>query len=452
LIGLGGIWIAIAALLLAGLFSTLGCALVRATRAGVEQFVARHNGGEVPERVSVILTDDDHHVAALALVQAVLVLVSVVELVAWVAAVRGVDSPGFVDAAIGIGITALAGWVVGVVVPVAIAEHAAERTVVVWSWLIRSVGVVLLPLRVVTRFVMEVVRRLSGEDRPTGTEALEAELMSVVDEGEREGRIDEVERDMIEAVVEFRSTTVEQIMTPRTEMMALEYTDDLEAIKEYCRASGHSRVPVYEQNLDHIVGILYLKDLLRWLIEHGTESDEEFALRDVVREATFVPETKTVRELLSELLAAKVHIAIVADEYGGTSGLVTIEDIIEEIVGEIQDEYEPEEEGEAPVVVDLERRIAEIDARTEIDDANDELEGLGIELPETGDYDTVGGFVVVTLGRIPDAGERFEHERLRITVLDAEPTRVKRVRIEVIPADEPAGDDSAQAGSEQAVK
>ncbi len=452
MIGLGGIWIAIGSLLLAGLFSTLGCSLVRATRAGVEQFVARHNGGKVSPRVNQILIDEDHHVAALALVQAVLVLVSVVELVAWVAAVRGVDAPGVVDAAIGIGVGAPASWIVGVVVPVAIAEHAAERTVVVWSWLIRSVGIVLLPLRSVTRFVMEVVRRLSGEDRPTGAQALEAELMSVVEEGEREGRIDEVERDMIEAVVEFRSTTVEQIMTPRTEIMALEYTDDLGLIKEYCRDSGHSRVPVCEESLDHIVGILYLKDLLRWLIEHGTDSDEEFVLKDVLRSATFVPETKTVRELLSELLAAKVHIAIVADEYGGTSGLVTIEDIIEEIVGEIQDEYEPEENGASPVVVDLECRTAEVDARTEIDDANDELEELGVELPETGDYDTVGGFVVVSLGRIPEAGEHFEHDGLMITVLDAEPTRVKRVRIEVLPDDEPAGEGSTQSGSEQAAQ
>jgi magnesium and cobalt exporter, CNNM family len=452
LIGLGGIWITVGAILVAGLLSTLGRALVHATRAGIEQFVARHGGGEVPPRVSLILSDDDHHVAALALVQIVLVLVAVVELVAWVAAVRGMESPGVVDATIGIGFGTLATWVVAVVVPMAIAEHAAERTVVVWAWLIRSVGIAAVPLGPGIRFVMEVVRRLSGQDRPTAAAALEAELMSVVEEGEREGRIDEVERDMIEAVVEFRSTTVEQIMTPRTEMMALEYTDDLGAIKEYCRESGHSRVPVYEENLDHIVGILYLKDLLRWLIEHGTDSDEEFALKDVVRDATFVPETKTVRELLGELLEAKVHIAIVADEYGGTSGLVTIEDIIEEIVGEIQDEYEPEEEGEAPVVVDLERRIAEIDARTEIDDANDELESLGVELPEAGDYDTVGGFVVVAMGRIPEVGEHFEHDRLMITVLDAEPTRVKRVRIEVIPEDEPAGDDSAPAGSEQAVK
>ncbi len=452
MIGIGGIWLALAALFLAGLFSTLGFALVRATRAGVEQFVSRRGGGEVPLRVSSILSDDDHHVAALALVQLVLILIAAVELVAWVAAVRGAGSPGFVDAAIGIGVGGFACWVVAVVVPQAIAEHAAERTVVVWSWLIRSVGMAALPLRPLTRFVMEVVRRLSGEDRPTGVQALEAELMSVVEEGEREGRIDEVERDMIEAVVEFRSTTVEQIMTPRTEMMALEYTDDLDVIKAYCRDSGHSRVPVYEESLDHIVGILYLKDLLRWFIEHGTDSDEAFALRDVVREATFVPETKTVRELLSELLAAKVHIAIVADEYGGTSGLVTIEDIIEEIVGEIQDEYEPEENGASPVVVDIECRTAEVDARTEIDDANDELEGLGIELPETGDYDTVGGFVVVSLGRIPEAGEHFEHDGLMITVLDAEPTRVKRVRIEVLPDDEPAGEGSTQTGSEQAAK
>ncbi len=450
--GASGIWIAIGSLLVAGLLSTIARALVRATRAGVEQITNRNMNERVGVRLSKILAEEEHHVAALALPRLTLDLVAVVGFVAWVSSLRATTSPDAVDAVIGVVIGAAGVWVTGVVIPLAVAEHAAERTVVTWSWLIRALGVVFAPLHPSMRFVMEVVRRLTGEERPTGAQALEAELMSVVEEGEREGRIDEVERDMIEAVVEFRSTTVEQIMTPRTETKALAYTDDLFELKEFTKDLGHSRVPVYEENLDHIVGILYLKDLLRWIVEHGSENDARFVLREVLRPATFVPETKTVRELLGELLAAKVHIAIVADEYGGTSGLVTIEDIVEEIVGEIQDEYEPEEEGESSVVVDQTSRTAEIDARTEIDDANDELEVLGVEIPEHSDYDTVGGFVVVQMGRIPEADERFNYGPLVFTVLEAEPTRVTRVRLEVIDDQSSEVENASNASSEQPAK
>lgn len=447
-----GIWISLGALAVAAVLSTMSRALVRATRTGVDQIVNRRNDPKCAACLAKIMGEEEHHVAALALPRLTLDLIAVVGLVAWVSALRSTPSPDILDAMIGVVVGAIGIWVTGVVIPLAVAEHAAERTVVAWSPVIRAIGIVLAPLHPSMRFVMEVVRRLTGEEKPTAAQSLEAELMSVVEEGEREGRIDEAEREMIEAVVEFRSTTVEQIMTPRTEMKALAYTDDLFVLKAFTKDAGHSRVPVYEENLDHIVGILYMKDLLRWIVEHGSENDERFTLRDVVRPATFVPETKTVRELLTDLLAAKVHIAIIADEYGGTSGLVTIEDIIEEIVGEIQDEYEPEEEGESPVVVDLEARRADIDARTEIDDANDELDVLGIELPENNDYDTVGGFVVVQMGRIPEVGDRFEHGRLIVTVLEAEPTRVARVRIEVASQDDAAKEPAPQSSSEQPAK
>lgn len=450
--GESGIWLALGAFVVAGLLSTLARALVRATRTGVEHLATRRGEPKIALRVGRILAEEEHHIAALALPRLMLDLVGVVGLVAWVAAIRGSETPTMTDAIVGVVLGAFGVWLTGVVIPLAVAEHAAERTVVAWSWLIRGIGVILMPMRPTMKFVMEVVRRLSGDIRPTGAEALEAELMSVVEEGEREGQIDEVARDMIEAVVEFRSTTVEQIMTPRTEVKSLAYTDDLHTVKAYTRDVGHSRVPVHQDSLDHIVGVLYLKDLLRWIVEHGSDNDERFMLRDMLRPATFVPETKTVRELLAELLAAKVHIAIVADEYGGTSGLVTIEDIIEEIVGEIQDEYEPEENGIMPVVIDMESRSAEIDARTEIDEANDELDCLGIEIPEAGDYDTVGGFVVVTLGRIPEVGEKFGQKGLMMTVLDAEPTRVKRVRVEVVPENEPATEEPAPANFEQPAK
>ncbi|MEM0982452.1 MAG: transporter associated domain-containing protein, partial [Planctomycetota bacterium] len=172
----------------------------------------------------------------------------------------------------------------------------------------------------------------------------------------------------------------------------------------------------------------YAKDLLKWLVSERAER-EAFSLKEVLRPATFVPETKTVRELLAELLEQKVHIAFATDEYGGTAGIVTIEDIVEEVFGEIRDEYDREEHDDDRVQIDEVTGTAEIDARAEIDDANDALESIGLELPEHDDYDTVGGFVVTTMGKIPEAGEELRQDGLLVEVLEAEPTRVTRVRV-----------------------
>jgi CBS domain containing-hemolysin-like protein len=299
------------------------------------------------------------------------------------------------------------------------------------SRLIRLVYILTGPLRIVARFSDEVVRRLTGAAAHSPEQALHTELLSVVEEGEREGQFDESERDMIEAVVEFRNRTVEQVMTPRIDIEALEMTDDLGALINLIKGSNHSRVPVYEESLDHIVGVFYVKDLMRWLAGDGAKgSGKPFSLRAILRPALFVPETKTVRELLAELLKSRVHIAVVADEYGGTAGLVTMEDIVEEVFGDIQDEYEEVEDEPPSVRVHADGRSAEVDARASIGDANAELRDLGLELPESEEYDTVGGFVVTTLGRIPGAGEVLSHGRAKVTVLDAAPTRVNKVRVE----------------------
>ncbi|MDP1662130.1 MAG: transporter associated domain-containing protein, partial [Phycisphaerales bacterium] len=158
----------------------------------------------------------------------------------------------------------------------------------------------------------------------------------------------------------------------------------------------------------------------------------------LLRPAYFVPETKTVKELLKELMAKKVHIAIVADEYGGTAGIVTIEDIIEEVFGDIKDEYESPTAETPDVVLRIDDRKADLDAAARIIDVNEALEALGVRIPDSDDYDTVGGFVVTTLGRIPAKGERFEHERMMFTVSEAKPTRVVKVQLEVRGEDAPA--------------
>jgi CBS domain containing-hemolysin-like protein len=333
------------------------------------------------------------------------------------------------------------------VIPWTIAEHAAESTVWIWSRLIRATCVLLSPIIVLARLIEEIVRRLLRAKPQDDTERHEAELLSVVEEGERAGEFDETERDMIEAVVEFRSQNVDQIMTPRTEIRAMALTDNLGEVTRICKEIGHSRIPVFEDDLDHIVGIFYVKDLLRWLADDRENGNREpFSLRKIVREAVFVPETKTVRELLVELLAKRVHIAMVADEYGGTAGLVTIEDIVEEVFGEIQDEYESPDESPPGVTLNTESGEADIDARAYIDDANDELEPLGVALPESEEYDTVGGFVVTALGRIPDEGETLRVGPAVMTVLEAQPTRVIKLRLAVAPEGESAIADTTPLG------
>ncbi|USO00147.1 MAG: HlyC/CorC family transporter [Phycisphaeraceae bacterium] len=432
------LWIALAAVAIGAVLSAVQIALRDVSRVALEDLVkgprrgsTNGNGGDdrLPHYLEAILDDLPGHTAAVAVPRVLCTLTVGLAVVLWIRDLRGAPSVGAVEAVIGLLAAGVITWLTGVVIPLALAEHAAERVVVAFAWLVRSLAVTFSPLRRFVAFTTEIVRRLAGGQAKGSAEAREAELLSLVEESEREGDFDETEREMIEAVVEFRSTTVEQIMTPRTEIQGFEYTDDLEAVKQAARDATHSRIPVYSENLDTVVGVLYLKDLLRWFISGPPES-KPFVLKDILREATYVPETKTVRELLTELLEEKVHIAFATDEYGGLAGLVTIEDIIEEIFGEIRDEYEQEEDDTPQVVIDTESRTAEIDARADVDDANDALEAIDLVLPENEDWDTVGGFVVTTMGKIPEPGETLVHQDLLVTVLESEPTRVVKVRIE----------------------
>ncbi len=412
-------------------FATLHLAMVDLARIALTDLAGKDPGNPRSRQVERILDDVSGHALALGIARVAFSMLTIFGTVAWLGPAFGTGElfsvPGI---ALAIGVAGLGLVIFGMVIPHSIAEHAGEQVIYALSTVVRVTHIACAPIRRLAGVSDEAIRRLAGASNDD-SEALEAELLSVIDEGQQGGQFDETERNMIEAVVDFRTTTVEQIMTPRTDMAALAYTDDLAEVKRAVREIGHSRIPVYEENLDHVVGLLYAKDLLHYLAEHNGDSEASFELRPLLRPAAFVPESKTVRDLLTDLLAQKVHIALVADEYGGTAGLVTIEDIVEEIFGEIQDEYEQDDD-EGSVDIDPEARTAEIDARTHIDDANDALEPIGVELPESDDYDTVGGFVVVTLGRIPEIGERVERENTVVTVIDAEATRVTRVRVEVV--------------------
>lgn len=274
-----------------------------------------------------------------------------------------------------------------------------------------------------------IVRRLAGVSKGSPAqqqEEKEEEFLSAVEQGKMEGVVDEVEQEMIENVLELSDKTVEEIMTPRTDIIALKADSDLQKVLETITTEGHSRIPVYEENIDSIIGLVYAKDLL----DRFGSTSAEFKLRDKLREAYFVPETKTLRRLLREFQERKLHIAIVLDEYGGTAGIVTVEDIIEEVVGEITDEYEqhPPQSSRR-----IDESTIEVDARMYIDDFNEEFDA---RLPDEEDYDTIGGFVFSHLGHIPRKDEAFEYAGLKFTITSCERRKINRVRVHKLLPDE----------------
>lgn len=284
------------------------------------------------------------------------------------------------------------------------------------------------PVMVAFKLHDRFVKRLAGvpETNPEQVqEERQEEILNLAEQGRIEGVMNEDEVEMIENVLELGETTAEEIMTPRTDIVAFDVNDGLEKILDTIRDKGHSRIPVYEETIDHITGLIYAKDLLT---EVG-KNPKDFNLKNKMRPAYFVPESKLLRDLLHEFQDQKLHIAIVLDEYGGTAGIVTIEDILEELVGEITDEYE---KTPAESYRKIDDHTFEVDARMYIDDVNEEL---GIELPEDEDYDTIGGFVFSHLGYIPKVGESFEHNNLRISVTAAGPRVVKKLRIQKKPQD-----------------
>lgn len=435
-------WTALSAVIAGGSFSALFHALSDLSRPALERLAAERPNEFLEGHLKKVLNDLHGHAHAIALLRIACNATAAVAATLAMHGLRSGDAPapvGWTEIGLGVPLAALVVWTFGLIVPASVARHAGEQAVYTFAPLIRLVYGATYPIQAVARFFDEVVRRLSGQTAQTQAEEAKEEILSVVEEARHEGQFDESEQNMIEAVVQFRDTTVGQIMTPRTEIEAFELTNDLGKVIAQVRKGGKSRIPVYEDSIDKIVGVFYVKDLMRWLAGEGAgggrASGRPFSLKAILRPAIFVPETKTVRELLQELLAKRVHIAIVADEFGGTAGLVTFEDIAEQVFGDIQDEYEiPEPPAEEVKVGD---GAAEVEGRAYIADANEQLKVLGIQLPEGEDYDTVGGLVTVAMGRIPSAGERAVVAGIDIEIVEAEPTRVTRVKLSK-PAPPPA--------------
>ena len=266
--------------------------------------------------------------------------------------------------------------------------------------------------------------RLVGRTPPESSEeSLEEEIRTIVTEGHREGLLEEDARGMIEGVIDLSDGDVVQIMTPRTDMHMIQVDLEWDELLADVIKAGHTRIPVYAKSRDDIVGILYVKDMLPELAKAPDKPRRP--LRDILRKPLFVPETKAVDALLEMFQQTRTHIAIVLDEYGGLSGLVTIEDVLEEIVGEIVDEYDKDVEQEIRVVNE---NTVEALGRTHVDEIN---AAMDLELPEDEDFDTIGGFVFSELGRVPMVGESIIwNDAVKVTVLEATRRRIDRVRVE----------------------
>jgi putative hemolysin len=312
---------------------------------------------------------------------------------------------------------------VSVSIPHALAKYAGSALVGFFAGLLQLMRVIALPATKVMHAVDNIVRRATKSSDEPQEGHIEQEIMSVVKEGEREGVVDTWERQMFEAVIRFADTTVNQVMTARPEMVGIEASATLSEVKQILEQHGLSRLPVHEGSFDKVIGILYARDLLVYV----GDSPTAFDLRKNVRPAFYVPETRNLRDVLEEFRTRKIHIAIVLDEYGGTIGLVTIEDVLEELVGDISDEHEPHVQAALRKVSE---RSWEADARAYVADINRQL---SLAIPEDEGYDTLGGFITNSMGEIPDKGEVFVAPFATFTILAAEPQKVIRVRIDLPP-------------------
>ncbi len=267
-----------------------------------------------------------------------------------------------------------------------------------------------------------VAKPFGGQPRRGIPIVTEEEIKTLVDAGEEGGVLEEDEKEMIYSIFEFGETLAREVMVSRVDIVALDAETLLLDAMDVIIKHNHSRVPVYQNNIDNVIGILYAKDLLKVLREKGREAANQIKLSDIVRPAAFTPESKKVDELLEDMQKRRIHMAIVIDEYGGTAGLVTIEDILEEIVGEIQDEYDQAEEA---LIQHPGEHEWLIDARANLSDINDLLKA-NLPIDES---DTLGGFIYESLGKVPLPGDEVQHDDLLLKVVNVAGRRIGKIRV-----------------------
>jgi putative hemolysin len=317
-------------------------------------------------------------------------------------------------------LVAIVSIVLGELIPKGLALGNPDRIALTVSGPITLFAKIVSPLVAVLVLLTKIISKPFGIDPTRTPELSAAEIRLIVEQGSQQGVLEAEEEQMISAVMSLSDSKLHEVMVPRIDIVAIDQEASFDDAVTLVLTEGHSRTPLYKESVDYIVGILYAKDLLRIIAAGGPRP----RLRDIMRPALFVPESQAVDDLLNELQRRRVHMAIVLDEYGGTAGLVTIEDLLEEIVGEIQDEFDEEE----PMKVIVREGEAILDGRADIDEMG-ELVDPALELEDDEEYDTVGGFVYHRIGRVPVVGDTVAVDPFKITVIKVIGRRVGKVRV-----------------------
>ncbi len=315
--------------------------------------------------------------------------------------------------------------VLGELVPKKIAIQNPEKMSFMAAPILVVVAKITKPLVRFLAFSTNSVLRLMRLDPHADEETVtEEEIRMMVDVGGEKGVIEETQKEMIENIFEFDDIDVADIMTHRTDMVCIDDDEPLTEAVKLSIENGFSRIPVYEEDPDDIIGVIYIKDFLKYV---GTSLPKTKTVKDMMRPAYYVPETKRCGELFTEMTEKRVQLAVVVDEYGGTAGIVTLEDLLESIVGNIQDEYDQEDE-EISIINDT---TFEVDGITDIEEVE---EHTGKTFPD-GDYDTIGGYIISVLGFLPQDGEMNEvtFENIKFTVLNVEERRIGKIKVEILP-------------------
>jgi CBS domain containing-hemolysin-like protein len=341
-------------------------------------------------------------------------------------------SPGFITAShiISFAVITVLHIVFGELAPKSLAIQKSVPTTLAVSVPLRFFFIVFRPLIWTLNGFANFILGLFGIKTLEGGEAHHSseELQYLLEQGKETGAIDSNEHELIQNVFDFNERVVKNIMVPRTKISGIEMETSREELLEILITEGYSRLPVYDEVIDKIVGIVHAKDILP-LLARG----EEIVLKDIIRKPYFIPETKKINDLMAELQQKRIQIAIVSDEFGGTAGMVTLEDIVEELVGEIQDEYDEEK----PIVEIINEREFIVNALAPIYDVNSHLPH---DLPEDGDFDTVSGWLGHIFGKIPDVGEQKEANGYNITVLKKSDQNIESVKLELLINEEDAVD------------
>jgi CBS domain containing-hemolysin-like protein len=341
-------------------------------------------------------------------------------------------SPGFITAShiVAFSTITILHIVFGELAPKSLAIQKSVRTTLAVSLPLRFFFVVFRPFIWLLNGFANFILKLMGITTLEGGEAHHSseELQYLLEQGKESGALDSNEHELIQNVFDFNERVVKNIMVPRTKIQGIEIDTPTEELLEILITEGYSRMPVYDDVIDKIIGIVHAKDILPLLARN-----EEIVLKNIIRKPYFIPETKKINDLMAELQQKRIQIAIVSDEFGGTAGMVTLEDIVEELVGEIQDEFDEEK----PIVEKINEREFVVNALAPIYDVN---EHLPHDLPEDGDFDTVSGWLGDIFGKIPDVGEQKESNGYNITVLKKSDQNIESVKLELLINEEDAVD------------